>query len=78
MVALLRGGWLFGHGSGVVGGSVSEVLWLSLGLGFAFVCGGYIVVLIVYGLFTDRRDRLVVGRFNFVFDVKSSRRRLIM
>ena len=40
MVTLLRGGWLFGRGSGVVGGSVSDILLLSLGLGFVFVCGG--------------------------------------
>ncbi len=36
------------------------------------------MVLIVHGLFTDRRDCLVVGRFKIVFDVKSLSRRLIM
>ena len=40
MVALLQGGWLFGLGLGVVGGSAADVLLLSLGLGYAFVCGG--------------------------------------
>ena len=36
------------------------------------------MVIIVHGLFTDHRDRLVVGRFKIVFNVKSSSRQLIM
>ncbi len=35
-------------------------------------------MLIVHGLFTNCRDRLVVGHFKIVFDVKSSSRLLII
>ena len=39
-MALLRGGWSFGRGSGVFGGLLLGIAWLWLNLGFAFVCGG--------------------------------------